>query len=257
METSLTKRQWLGLIWEITTQLRLTGIVDFIGNPTDGRWTSHIGYGSDIKIPSLDIEVECKYGNYIVYPCHIESCYIPRFKRYTKHKWTCTNDKSKYTLAARDTLDEENIKLLYPFEIEARIFRMLFDNMKGYNYVKSTSLVKDNTMKLLGSFELVILQEFINQFREVRRRLMLISRYLCLDTLDLTSTMLYMKHCLRIKSKRFGPLEYPPTQAKNNNTSSALWSITPYFSINASSFEFYPNSTSGVPWIQEYMHRLN
>ena len=86
---------------------------------------------------------------------------------------------------------------------------------------------------------------------------MLISGHLCLDTLDLTSTRFHVKHTLGIRSKRFGPLEYPPTQATNNNTSSAVYSITPHIQHYPSSFEFYHNSTSGVPWLQEYMHRPN
>jgi len=77
-----------------------------------------------------------------------------------------------------------------------------------------------------------------------------------LNQILLAPTLLHVKHCLRIMPKRCAPLEHSSIQAMNNNTSSALCSVTPYLSINASSFEFYHNSTSGVPWSNEYMHRL-
>lgn len=255
MNPPLTKKQWLGIIWEIATQMRLDGIVEYEGNPTHPEeWKSKIAAGSDIKIPSLGVETECKFTNYLVYPSHIKSCYIDRFKHDTKHKWICTNDKTKYTLAARNTLDEENIKLLYPFEIEARIFRMLFDMMKGSNYVKPTSLVKDIILKLCYMV-LVSSLEFKSQFNKgFRKRLWLILHGLSQDTMVLISTMFHVKHTLRIKlndPSSTGFLSIPSITSEYN-ASSPLYSITPLFYINQSSIEFYHTGTSGVHWLQEY-----
>jgi len=249
MNLPLTKKQWLGIIWEIATQMRLDGIVEYEGNPTHPEeWKSKIAAGSDIKIPSLGVETECKFTNYLVYPSHIKSCYIDRFKPDTKHKWICTNDKTKYTLAARNTLDEENIKLLYPFEIEARIFRMLFDMMNGSNYVKPTSLVKDIIRRLLGSAPVLSILKFSERFNMgLRKQLWLILHHLSLDTMVLISTLFHVKHISRMLLNQLRVTKYLFKSGYDYTPSSVMYPITPLFYHNQSSVEFYHTGTSGVP----------
>jgi len=104
---------------------------------------------------------------------------------------------------------------------------------------------------------LLPLLKYINQYtRKVRNTFghILSNLYQIL----LAPTMLHVKHILRIKLNDPSSTEFLsiPSMASEYTASSPLCSITPLFYINQSSVEFYHTGTSGVPWLQEDVHRL-
>lgn len=244
-KSSLTRKQWLGLIWEMVVQWRLDGTVEYIGNPVNGEWTASIGQGSDIKIPSLDMEIECKFVNHKVYPSHIESSYKDRCKPSTKYKIICTNDKSLFSFSARNRLEQYGYKLMNLFEVEAEIFQLLSIRMKGRNNVKSTSLVKDVIVRLLGIALLLPFLKLYELFSKgFGKKLLRILHRLCLDTMALATIFSNITNCKEFRIHPVHDGSFSTSSTLHHNAYDTSNSINPRIYLNHSSYGCYQNLTS-------------
>jgi hypothetical protein len=107
----LTVKQSRGFSWEVRVQNALLSLkIPFSGNPLDPfLWKHFIGGGVDIKTDKKDLE--CKFTNYRVYPCHVINDVLPRFRDNDKEKIVITNNKDRWTPEARNILYQKNVKL--------------------------------------------------------------------------------------------------------------------------------------------------
>gem|GEM_PF-3799822 len=123
---------------------------------------------------------------------------------------------------------------------------------------KTTNQINNTIIRLLGLAFLLPLLKYINQYT---RKVMNTFWYILsnLNQILLAPAMFHVKHILRIKLNNPSSTGFLsiPSITSEYNASSPLCSITPLFSINQSSVEFYHTGTSGVPWLQEYVHRLS
>lgn len=78
----LTARETKGYLFELKVKESLRkNKIKFYGTPDDPcEWKKFIGYKSDIKIPLLGIEIECKNWRYI-FPYNIKKDILARFSR--------------------------------------------------------------------------------------------------------------------------------------------------------------------------------
>lgn len=125
---TLSSNDYKGYSFEVTKVQKLLreNNIPFEGNPSDPRaWKRNIAKGVDIKLPSLDLEIECKYVTVDVWPSSINYHYIPRFSG-SKYKVTVTNDLRKFSSKCRDNLKKNGIKLLNPIYLMQFIYRLMF-----------------------------------------------------------------------------------------------------------------------------------
>jgi len=127
--------------------------ISFTGNPLDPKaWKKNVAKGPDIKIPSLNLEIECKAVYSDVWLSSLYYHYMPRFTSNTKHKLVVTNDLTKFSSKHKETLRNAHIKLLNPIYLIQYILKLLFKSGEA-NTISSVNHIISNCNCITFSFK--------------------------------------------------------------------------------------------------------